>query len=240
MLKSKSILGYVLRVQSVIALFKNIKNNRHEANELKEEVITVRLNDEYLYSVLRETLGGVKYFHKAFAIAFEHMELFDFKNTSSVDSDFRTYGGNSRYDLLEKVSLLEHCINTLRASTILNSKKSDGDKSLFALMALLHDFGKSRHIKEYAIQNAIENLHEIDLTGHWHYSALYARVILKNAGISDDIVTQVSNVFKNHHSPEYAKSQHNKDFMANLCAADEQARTWEVDVLSKGKNLLVG
>jgi len=233
---------------------------------LEEEVIDIGMKNipkldipenfpekEKIENLYHQVSAIVKFkpeFVYTFKLAFEEMVKSNFKNDPSIFSyatndtvHLKKMFGNDGFKYLEKVSLFEHTINVLNKAILLYQAMDRQIGLDIAIVAsLLHDFGKSKSIREKLLGVQVANNKRI-YKAHAEVSAMYVNEIIKPKLEEyfknipeilerlDSFVERLSFLTKEHH-PSNAK--YRKDPILNIVIqADKKAREEEYKQIIK-------
>ena len=186
----------------------------------------------------------------SFKLAFEEMVKSNFKDDPSIfsyavndTSHLKKAFGNDGFKYLEKISLFEHTINVLNKAILLYQAMDRQIGLDVAIIAsVLHDFGKSKPIRERLLGSQAANNKRI-YKAHAEVSAMYVTEILKPELEKyfqnipevferlDSYIERLTFLVKEHH-PSNAKFK--RDPILNIVIqADKKAREEEYKKIVK-------
>ena len=127
--------------------------------------------------------------------ALHDAELLNFEQVSSVNIDYdgdRLGGSSSYLAKLCQVNLMRHTLHVVCCAARMSERSGNNAQTLF-LLALLHDFGKHK---------AIRDLHSsMQWKKHEQISANYTRFIMNNCNMyEDDYIETIVSIISTHHS----------------------------------------
>lgn len=176
-----------------------------------------------------------KYLNDSFPIYLHDFEYlygfvdeFEFKKSPSVDSNFKKYFTDEQGDLdsLREINLEEHTINVVvELMKIIHARKLQNDDIILSIfLALLHDFGKSRKVKDFMGIKTSKKRHDVIS------SIFILHVADKLNGFSQSQLEFISSTLSKHHA---SRSPSDKISMplSLLIEADIAARKKELEEL---------
>ncbi|MDD3465631.1 MAG: HD domain-containing protein [Campylobacterales bacterium] len=156
-----------------------------------------------------------------FSIALLDMKKYSFKTISSIPEKQRDYIKDfNNFAKLKRVNLLEHTYNVVKQAQSMKAELGYNYPTLL-ILCLLHDFGKSKDIKQnYASENW--SLHE-------QISANYLKHVLLKLNFDEKFIVTLTEIL-NHHHDDSKPTRDKLTQMLKKC--DSFARIDELDKLS--------
>lgn len=151
--------------------------------------------------------------------ALHDAELLNFNQISSVNIDYDSdrLGGTSSYlSRLCQVDLMRHTLHVVCYAKRMSDRSGNNAQTLF-LLALLHDFGKHKTIRD---------LHSsMQWKKHEQISANYTRFIMNDCNIyEEDYIETIVSIISTHHTTATTRPPL---LIKLLNDADREARTME-------------
>lgn len=186
---------------------------------IKKESYDVSISNPKIFKELQELFKYIGGYKSLYIKLFEDMSEFKFDSSSSVTDDD---GYESTYG---ETNLHDHTINCLKEMILIiqNNESYENDKDIYYLLALLHDFGKS---KTLCARHGIN----IKKNKHFKRSAEYFSKIVKENitqfQLDETSYSIILNTLKVHHN--IVDVDYNNLFLSTLKKADGAARRYEL------------
>ena len=223
------------QLKGTIAIYDAVASRKAEQNNTKTYQnkkidITSKILDLEYQTGLDIVISSTNKYHYLFAQLFIEMNRAEFKKTESVNKSYDTHliSYNNRYKLLSQVDLYSHTMNVVVETIKITMDIPQDTRNIAILLALLHDFGKSKLISdEFKFENKNDAKHHV-------ISANYAKYIMQNEKLSylskeeitNDLIELVNFILRNHHEE---KIENKNIFFKILEQADANAREIELN-----------
>ena len=229
---------------NLISCIKKVQSHRETTNSNQKNDIEpyasfldVKLSkEENINSVQKRVLDSTASLILCSLI--EDMYKFDFASSSSVGGKIANLTMNISLEELKSIDLLEHSFGVANFMEQIVAKKYGSFTSLFLILALVHDFGKSKKLnKAFMLDSEF---------GHWKASAQYLSAKVKTLKVSpyyEKLIGIIFEVVNSHHDKNadtIFDSIENKDersfhklFLSKLIEADIKQREAELEKIAK-------
>lgn len=232
MLKKHCLDTFYTSVLSVEHIFKTIVSvNEALEHELKKNLMTTQVpmkNMKFcdMQNFILSYIGTEEL--KLFANhLMQCMIDYDFKSTSSVPSNTIIVCENqfsvSDYEIVSKISLYHHTLNCAICAIDTCKEQPSMVRDIVLILCLLHDFGKNAKVQK---------LYKSKNESHDKTSARFAKEIMTQFDINEELQTTLFITLFNHHNQERKEST---IFLPLLVKADIDARILEKKFI-KNKN----
>jgi hypothetical protein len=230
------------QLQGTIAVYdavasRKAEHNTKTKNQQKRIDITSKILDLEYQTGLEIVMSSTNKYHNLFAQLFIDMSKAEFKKTESVSQSFDVHllSYNNRYKLLTEIDLYSHTMNVVVETIKITKDIPQDTKNIAILLALLHDFGKSKLISdEYRFEAKAKGKHHIISANYAKYTMQSEKLsYLSKEEITNELIELVYEVLRNHHEENIV----NKNiFFKLLEKADANAREIELNgILLKQK-----
>lgn len=209
-------------------------NNKSIINPKRLRIKPNIIKDHEVLSLQNEVLQLTKehYLH-SFNELFCDLEKIKIEKSKSVNSKYKSYNRlqiDNALDSLEKhITLYEHTKNVIKCAITCTNDKPDVIKAIVILLALVHDFGKSKIIETDVIKN---NSDIYTNTRHDIVSSYYLKkVLLKNKEYDNlelEHITFLCHALKNQHS----ENSIDNEILELFYKADALARDYELSKIN--------